>query len=606
MSGIPSSFLSSISEKQWRKIGLSKRAGVSTPLFSIYSSKSLGIGEYPDLELLGDWCVKTGMSIIQLLPMNDVGLNFTPYDAASTFALEPMYLRLEDLKDADAAPFSAEINAAREKFPCGRKRVDYGIKKAKLEILEKIFEQAPRTDAFKKFMEENAFWLPDYAVYQAAKETAGGASWENWEPSLRGREEAALKAFAEKNSRRILFYQWLQWQCFLQARAARQKLSKKGVLLMGDLPFLVSRDSADVWAHQSYFKMDLAAGAPPDAFFARGQRWGMPPYDWPKIEAAGYDYLVRKVRYAENFYDLFRIDHVVGTFRLWTIRRDEPSENHGLNGRFDPEDPALWEEHGRKILSVMIRNSDMLPCAEDLGVVPECSNRVLENFGVPGMDVQRWTRDWGATYDFKDPAAYRVNSAAVISNHDMTSFAGWWRFEAGTVDGELFQRKCAEHGVDFAAAREKIFDAARSAHGRLRWKSEIHLVRDLAAAVGKPEHEIHGLAALHRESRDEKEKFCRYLGLPEGEYEGKEFSKLIRGALEKVCSAASVFSIQLMQDLLLLENTAAEDPWNFRINFPGTTGPQNWTLAMPLSMEQMTQLPINGKILEIHRSAGRI
>lgn len=600
-------FLNALSKKQWLKFGLKKRAGVSTPLFSLYSALSTGIGEYPDLELLARWCRASGMSIIQLLPMNDTGFNFTPYDAASTFALEPMYLRPSQITGVKASDFEDEIEEIKKKFPSGNKRVDYGIKKSKMGLFWNMFQSGEKKSAgFKSFLQSQVFWLEDYSVYKVLKEENGEAGWESWELSLKEKRPEAVAEFCKKNTQRILFHKWLQWQCYLQADAARKSCARQGVYLMGDLPFLVSRDSADVWAHQDYFKLDRVAGAPPDAFFANGQRWGMPAYDWPKIESRGYDYLIQKVRYAQNFYDLFRIDHVVGTFRLWTINQDEPVENGGLHGIFDPQDESLWEEQGRKILSVMVENSEMLPCAEDLGVVPSCSNRVLEESGIPGMDVQRWTKEWGSTFDFKKTGDYRKNSMVVVSNHDMTSLKGWWLFEAGTTDGELFKRKCAEAGVDFESAKNKIFDLDHSAYGRLRWRGEITDSSKLAWNLQKPEHEIRALMDLYLESYREKEKFCEYLDIPFKTYEGQDFPILAEQALKKAASAASIFSLQLLQDWLSLGDlTEKEDPWNFRINFPGTTGPYNWSLVMPVSLELLNRWDKTALIKSLNVSCGR-
>lgn len=600
-------FLNSLSKKQWQKLGLAKRAGVSTPLFSLYSSSSTGTAEFPDLELLAEWCRACGMSIIQLLPMNDTGFNFTPYDAASTFALEPLYLRPSKISGAKAGKFDKEIKEIQKRFPAGARRVDYGIKKAKIELFFKMFETAETGSAeFREFIKKESFWLEDYAVYKVLKEQHGEASWESWELPLKEKNEEAVRSFAETHASKILFHKWLQWQCHLQAAAAKKSCAARGVYLMGDLPFLVSRDSADVWAHQSYFKLDRLAGAPPDAFFAKGQRWGMPAYDWPKIESRGYDYLIQKIRYSQNFYDLFRIDHVVGTFRLWTIAQNEPPENGGLNGVFDPQDENLWENHGRKILSVMVESADMLPCAEDLGVVPACSNRVLEEFGIPGMDVQRWTKEWGTTFDFKAPGSYRKNSMAVVSNHDMTSLKGWWFFEAGTTDGELFKRKCAEHGIDFEAVKEKIFDLQNSLHGRLRWLNEVSDTAKLAWHLQKPEQEIRALIDLYLESYGEKEKFCAYLGIPFKTYEGEDFKIFTEQVLRKAASTASIFSLQLLQDFLSLGDiTAKEDPWDFRINFPGTSGPQNWTLVMPVSLEELLKWDQTKLVREIYAVSGR-
>lgn len=598
-------FLSGITEKQWKRLGVHRRAGVTTPLFSLHSAKSAGIGEFSDLELLAEWCVRTRMSIIQLLPLNDIAFRFAPYDAASTFALDPMYLRPEKIEAVDTAAFKEKIEKLREAFPAGKPRVDYGIKGAKLELFWEMFRSSQNHSGnFEKFRAENAFWLEDYALFKAIKEAHHEAGWESWDEGLRKKDPAAIAAFKKAHENPLLFHQWLQWQAFLQASEAKRLCTAKGVFLMGDLPFLVSRDSADVWAHQAYFKLDRVSGAPPDAFFANGQRWGMPPYDWPKIAGNQYDYLIQKVRYAQNFYDMFRIDHVVGTFRLWTIHNDEPSENGGLHGVFDPQDENIWEEHGRKILSVMIQSADMLPCAEDLGVVPPCSYKVLEEFNVPGMDVQRWARDWGSTYDFKNPDKYRANSMAIISNHDTTSFPGWWSFEAGTVDEVLFSRRCREAGIDFEKIKPRVFDLEHSKHGRLRWKEEISDTGKLAAQLEKSEREAGGVIALYLESYGEKEKFLRFLELPEAEK--NNIPVLIEAALRKANGSVSVFSVQLLQDLLSVDGGIKEDPWEFRINFPGTTGPQNWSLVLPWSLEKMLEWQGNRKLRQIHDSAGRI
>ncbi len=599
--------LNSPAKKQWRKFGIKKRAGVSTPLFSLFSSLSTGIAEYPDLELLAEWCRDAGMSIIQLLPLNDTGFNFTPYDSASTFALEPMYLRPSQITGIDLKIFKDQIAEVQKKFPTGRKRVDYGIKKEKLELFWRMFQSVEKKSGdFEIFLKNQVFWIEDYAVYKTLKEQNNEASWESWDIPLKEKKPDAIDAFSRKHAQSIVFHKWLQWQCFLQARGAKKNCSKNGVYLMGDLPFLVSRDSADVWAHQDYFKLDRVAGAPPDAFFANGQRWGMPAYDWPRIESRGYDYLIQKVRYSQNFYDLFRIDHVVGTFRLWTIDQKEPAENGGLHGVFDPQEEALWEGHGRKILSVMTENSDMLPCAEDLGVVPACSNPVLEEFGIPGMDVQRWTKEWESTFDFKKPERYRKNSMTVVSNHDMTSLKGWWLFEAGTIDEKLFKRKCGDLGIDFEMIENKLFDLENSKHGRLRWHGGISDVSKLVWNLQKSEQEVRSLIDLYRESYQEKEKFCAYLEIPFKSYCGADFPVFAEEVFKKAASTASIFSIQLLQDWLSLGDvTQNEDPWDFRINFPGTSGPQNWTLVMPISLDALKKWEKTPLIKSIHASAGR-
>jgi len=601
------SFLKSISAPQWQRIGLRKRAGIATPLFSIYSKKSIGIGELPDLKLLIDWCRAAGMSIIQLLPMNDVGFSFTPYDAQSGFALEPMYLSLDHLVEVKTKLYAKDIESLRKKFSVQRASVNYKIKAAKLDLLWKIFKEQVSKDlaSFGKYCLKNEFWLKHYACFKVIKEENAGKSWEEWPLPFKEKNPQAIQDFERTHQERIRFYEWLQWQLSEQFKEVRKYAQSKKVFLMGDLPFLASRDSADVWSHPDYFKLDLSSGAPPDAYFFKGQRWGMPPCRWENIEKDSYRYIIEKLKYAENFYGLLRIDHCVGFFRLWSIPVSEPPENAGLNGFFDPADERQWEGQGRKLLSVMIEHSKMLVCAEDLGTVPECSWRVLEEFGIPGMDVQRWIRDSGNDYAFKTPEQYRENSIAVLSTHDIASFNAWWEHEAGTVYEPLFERQYKSKGIPFEGVKLRLFDLEQSAHDRLRWKQEIRSEDILLQILGRPRAEIEDLIDLYRFSYDEKAKFWNYLGLP-GECEKKTSQALVKAAFEKISSARSIFSIQLLQDWLALGNTLKGDSWDMRINFPGILSDQNWSLAMPISLEEMKSLPINKEIKAINVQARRI
>lgn len=600
-------FLSSRCAKQWSRLGIQRRSGVAIPLFSLYSKDSVGIGELPDLKLLVDWCHAGGLSLIQLLPMNDVGFDFRPYDAQSSFALDPMYLSLSHLEEVDLKPFQKEISVLRKKFPPGPPRVNYQVKAAKLELLSRIYTKnvAKFPADFDRYSDENRFWLEDYALFKVLKEIHEEKGWEEWPPVHKQKQIAALQEIHLNHVERINFYKWLQWQLYLQFRAVKLYAEERQVLIVGDLPFLVSRDSSDVWAHQDCFKLDCSSGAPPDLYFARGQRWGMPPYNWDAIAHHRYDYLVEKLRAAQNFYDFFRIDHFVGLFRLWTIPASEPPENAGLHGTFDPREEHLWEEHGRRILSVMVENTRMLPCAEDLGTIPACSYRVLEEFGVPGIDVQRWVRDWNQTYAFKPPEQYRKNSVANISTHDMSTLCGWWQYEAGTADEILFKRKCESRGISFDAVKNQLFDLARSQHNRLRWKKEIGSVGAFLSILNLREDQARDFVDIYKSSFDEKEKFWNFLGL-DGEPEEKPSPAFIRQVLEKINATASIFSIQLIQDWLSLGNLLPGDPWEWRINFPGSISEKNWVWVLPFPLEKLLTLPLNRALQSLNTAASRI
>ncbi len=592
--------LSGRSCRQWRRIGAHRRSGVAAPLFSVFSEASCGIGELPDIKLLVDWCRNTGISIIQLLPLNDVGFNFRPYDAQSMFALDPMYLSLPRLKGVQANTWNADIRRLKDRFPTGSGRVDYRIKAAKLELLGRVFETsaADIPAELAVFVKRNAYWIEDYALFRVLKEQQQERDWRDWPLELKDRRPAACEAVRASNSRALLFQKWLQWQLFEQLREAKAYAGKNSVLLMGDLPFLVSRDSADVWAHQDHFKLDFASGAPPDMLYSQGQRWGMPPYNWSHIAAHGYDYVIEKLRYAENFYDLYRIDHVVGMFRIWTIPVIEPEATAGVNGAFDPVDEKEWEANGRRLLDVLLDNTGMLACAEDLGTIPPCTFRVLDEYGIPGIEVQRWTRDWGKTYDFKVPGAYRPVSLATLATHDMSSLLGWWQFEAGTVDRGLFERACQDHGISFDAIATQLFELAQTQHNRLRWSRSNISEESFLQIIGKDEKEAWSVLDLFRGSIRERSQFLKFLGCPPGTALANPHI-FMKKALGRVSAASSIFSSLLLQDWLALDTFFDFDAWEARINFPGTVDARNWTLVIPQALEDIQDMPVNLVIREI-------
>lgn len=606
-SDIYKSFLNSRLSMQWKKIGIKRRAGVLAPLFSIYSEDSIGIGEISDICLLVEWCKKTGLSIIQLLPLNDTGFNFTPYDCQTTFGLDPMYLSLEKIEGVDLAEFVSDIEKLRERFPFPRKNIDYDIKQEKLKVLWKMFQSIKALSIqYEDFEEKNKYWAMDYALYKVLKEKYQQKSWEEWEEKYKYREMGALTDLYNKEKDLVSFYIWLQWQLFLQMKVVKEYAEINGVLLLGDLPFLVSRDSADVWAHQNYFKLNFVAGAPPDMYFAKGQRWGMPPYNWQIIEKNKFDYIKQKVKYAENFYHMYRIDHFVGIFRIWTIDINEPKETYGLNGKFDPVDEKRWKEHGMKILINMTEDVNMLPCAEDLGVIPKCSYEVLKEFSIPGIDVQRWKRDWGKSYDFIEPHEYRENSIATISTHDMSPFVLWWLEEAGTVDKYLVRKWCEEYDFNFDFVVNSLFAITKSTENRLRWKKRIDSPEKVLEILNMPREKAWMFYDAYLESYDEKEKFWHYLKNI-GEPPEDATKKLVLEAL-KLCSASrSIFCIQLMQDWLSAgDYYDVDERSNMRVNVPGTFSKKNWSVVLPVSLDALLGDSINNDILKINSMTYRI
>jgi len=599
--------LSTFAKDKWRKVGTQKRAGFLVPLFSVHSKSSLGIGDFHDLKLLVDLSKKCGNSIIQLLPINELGAGFCPYDAVSSFALEPAFVSFEFFPGDERRLIKEEADEIRQVLPAGKPHINYRIKEEKSHLLFDVFSRKNDSGdrGLATFKKENAYWIEDFALFKALKELHNGLPWFQWEEKYKNRDKSSLERFTNIHREKIDFHIWVQWQAFKQLKEVKDYAAKKGILVKGDLPILVSRDSADVWSHPEFFKLDFAAGAPPDMYCAKGQRWGMPTYDWGRIAEDNFKYLKEKLRYAENFYDILRVDHVVGLFRIWSIPYNEPQENQGLNGFFDPREEEKWGEHGRGLLSAMLENTSMLLCAEDLGVIPKVCTDTLKEFGIPGNDVQRWVKDWSVKHDFLLPQEYRQVSATMLSTHDTTNWQAWWQYEAGTIDEALFIRKCNDRSIDYTIVRDRLFDLDRSFHGRLRWLDTIKSVDLLVSILGRRREEVGDFIDLYLNTFQEKEKLWKILGM-KGRMQEEASRELTEKILKFNLDSGSIFSIQLITDWLGLADILKGDPYQYRINFPGTTSPKNWSVAIPIPLEDLMKHRVVEKIRKMVTESGRI
>ena len=604
-------FLNSLTAGKWKKIGIKRRAGVAVPLFSVYSKKSIGSGEIPDLKLLIDWCCNNDLSVIQLLPLNELGFDNSPYNAISTFALEPMYLSLGKLKNVDLKPFRKEIRSLKNEYPSLSSQVNYRIKFRKTEILKKIFlKNDPSGDLkFNEYIELNFHWLKYYCIFKILTELNSGKNWQEWELKYKYIAPLSTEKILQTFKNEVKFYCWVQWQLYEQMKSVKRYAKKKNVLLMGDIPFLVSRNSADVWAYKNYFKLDLSSGAPPDMYFSKGQRWGMPPYNWVNIASDNFSYLIRRLKYAENFYDLYRIDHFVGLFRVWTIDLKTQEESGGLIGKFDPDDESHWAEQGKNILNVMIDCTSMMPCAEDLGTVPACSDKVLHEFGITGIDVQRWQKKFDNRIKFINPENYRVNSAATVSTHDSSSLPAWWETEAGTIDELLFRLSCEKYGITgerYIYIVNNLFDGKLSADGRFHWKKNISGIYEMLNILQLNSQQSAEFVEMYLTSFGEKNIYKEYIGLKNGS-ELSATTEFIRKSLEKISSSSSVFCINLLMEYLYLDEKILQNykDRKFRINFPGTVDSNNWSFKIPVSLEELNGLNINEIIKEINLKTER-
>ncbi|MBU4418997.1 MAG: 4-alpha-glucanotransferase, partial [Candidatus Omnitrophica bacterium] len=271
----------------------------------------------------------------------------------------------------------------------------------------------------------------------------------------------------------------------------------------------------------------------------------------------------------------------------------------------DPLDEHLWNEHGRKILSVLVENTKMLLCAEDLGVIPKCCTDTLLEFGIPGNDVQRWVKDWNVRHDFLGPGEYRQLAVAILSTHDTTNWKAWWQYEAGTVDAALFMRKCNERKIDFAKVSLKLFDETLSLHGRLRWSKEIDTIDKLLWELGKHKEEAKDFVNFYENTYGEKEKLWKILGCTGAMTEAAS-DELLAKIIQFILNSRSVFCINSIRDYLGLADIFKGDPYQYRVNVPGTISPKNWSLRLPLGLEELLKHPVNKLIRKMIVDSDRI
>ncbi len=408
-------------------------AGVLVPLFSVRSEQSWGIGEIADLEAFTAWLADAGHGLLQLLPVNEVSPGETsPYSSMSAFALDPIYIALEHVEDFQELGGEASLGAgqrAQLEQVRAAPQVEYqAVRKLKQQALRAAFRRfqqceyntgSRRAAGFAAFLAEHAAWVDDYALFRALhgrQET----HWENWELPLRTREPRALEQERPSLAEDILFYQYLQWQAERQWHAARRVAAARRVRLKGDLPFMVSGHSADVWANQRLFRMDASVGAPPDAFSADGQNWGLPPYDWERMATDDFSWLRRRAERAAQLYDLYRVDHVVGFYRMYTRPKD------GTRPYFSPGEESEQLALGERLMRVF-QSAGAEVVAEDLGIIPPFVRRSLTELGIAGYRVLRWEKEWDEPgQPFRDPAAYPALSVAVSGTHDTDTLAVWW------------------------------------------------------------------------------------------------------------------------------------------------------------------------------------
>jgi len=548
--------------------------GVAVPIGALRTGQSCGIGEFLDLIPFADFCSKAGIDLIQLLPVNDTGTESSPYSALSAFALHPAYISLRALPEAE--PFRKDIDELAAKHEPATRFSYREVRDAKLELLHRIYDVHENnivdSPTLAAWIGQNP-WIVPYAVFMNLKRRNFEASWKSWD-KLRTPTHAEILERWEAPGRKAehWFYAWVQMRLEQQFLDAVAHCQAKGIALKGDIPILMNEDSCDAWANPEFFRDDLRAGSPPDGMNPLGQNWGFPIYNWDNLADDEFGWWKDRLARASRFFNAYRIDHILGFFRIWSIpsaecsgylgwptphtpitaaelaalgytgdrlrwvtephvptNRVEAVNNHdylGAHGAmravmnrigeeelwvFKPEirgesdirnapalsaevretlaaawrdrlfqvtgrdeagkplyapiwnyrdssawkslsdreresleslfrakrvaDEALWRDQARSLLGTLTRSTDMLPCAEDLGSVPDSVPEVLEELGILGLKVVRWERVWEERgQPYRRIVDYIERSVATPSVHDSSTLRGWWDGEGAATD----------------------------------------------------------------------------------------------------------------------------------------------------------------------------
>lgn len=462
--------------------------GTAIPVFSLRTEDGFGVGEFLDLKKMADWAAITGQGVIQLLPINDTTMTNTwmdsyPYNANSSFALHPQFLNLPAAGVKQTPAFKkmkAELNALPQ--------VDYEkVNGEKTRLMKALFakegDAVLNSESYRDFFTANRYWLLPYAVFCALRDEMGTPEFSQWGDYSKYTAKKA-ETYYSAHTREVDYHCYIQYLLDKQLKETVAYAHSRGVVFKGDLPIGVSRTSVDAWCSPKLFCMDSQAGAPPDAFAVDGQNWGFPTYNWEEMARDGYAWWKARLSKMAEYFDAFRIDHILGFFRIWEIPVPEKS---GLMGHFSPalpfaadeihakglpletlflEDPHkkgywhprisvqnteafsqlndwqkwqfnelyddffyrrhndFWKQQALRKLPELLGSTGMLACGEDLGMIPACVPAVMDSQKILSLEIQRMPKDPAVA--FGDPAKYPYMSVCTTSTHDMNPVRAWW------------------------------------------------------------------------------------------------------------------------------------------------------------------------------------
>lgn len=325
-----------------------KAAGVVVPVFSLRTANSQGIGDFNDLRKMVDWAKQTGLKFIQLLPIYDTTQTYTfkdsyPYNSISIYALNPVYIDLTQLSRIADEEYMEKFHAECQRLNSEPVVNWVEVQKLKWNYLSALYEQegdaVRASSSFLQFVSDNSWTLP-YSVFCALRDREGTCQFANWS-ELSVYDQKEVETFARNNEHEVGFYTFVQYLLATQLASTSRYARSKGVVLKGDIPIGIARTSVEAWAEPDYFNMNGQAGAPPDDFCEEGQTWGFPTYNWDMMAKDGYNWWLQRLQKMSEYFDAYRIDHVLGFFRIWEVPLNAKS---ALDGHFAPQLPLTISE----------------------------------------------------------------------------------------------------------------------------------------------------------------------------------------------------------------------------------------------------------------------